>query len=625
MKAIRIAAVLAAVAAIGGSAPGAGAQPRQIVIKDGVTQPVFSYEDAIRETVYVQSSIDDDLDGSLDLLATDIIRPAETEGGLRVPVIYEQSPYYQDSGRGNEREIKPSEDGDFTPVFFPLYYDNYFVPRGYAVILQDMPGTRNSEGCMVLGGLGELKAGEATVNWLNGDGKAFTATGEEVVADWATGKVGMIGKSYDGSVANGTASTGVPGLTTIVPIAAISRWYDYHLNNGVQYLNAYVTPALFEYLDQGIGDDTSRGLGWVKAQAAGEGYCNVVGTSIVAQAADPRSDYNAFWDERDYLKDVDNVRASVLLIHGLNDYNVKPNNFVAWWEALAKRDVPRKIWLAQMEHIDPFDFRRTEWVTTLHRWFDFWLHGVDNGIMDEPMLDIQRENGRWSREATWPPRNVRKKVLWPTDSGQLVTWAPDAATASFTDDPLQSENTMARNPETPSDSRLAFQTKPLKKDVRISGRMTVSIDARLDRPDTNFTAMLVDYGVAKRVLPTVTTTTEESCHGEGNDQDDPCYLITKQSFQTSAMEIVTRGWLDAKHYADLRMSSPILPATEYTFKWELFGDDYLFKKGHQIGLIIAGSDFDYTIPDPTGATVTVLFGKSRISLPVVGGRRALRF
>ncbi|MDQ3952337.1 MAG: X-prolyl-dipeptidyl aminopeptidase, partial [Actinomycetota bacterium] len=152
--------ILAAAVALSALATAAGAsppptlsqEPGRIRVRNGVTQPVFSYADAVRETVYVQSSIDGDGDQDLDLLATDIIRPAATKGDLQVPVIYEQSPYYQSNGRGNEAEIKAEEDGDFVPTVFPLYYDNYFVPRGYAVVLQDMPGTRNSEGCMVLGG-----------------------------------------------------------------------------------------------------------------------------------------------------------------------------------------------------------------------------------------------------------------------------------------------------------------------------------------------------------------------------------------------------------------------------------------------------------------------------------------
>ena len=52
------------------------------------------------------------------------------------------------------------------------------------------------------------------------------------MADWSNGKNAMIGKSYDGTFANGVAATGVDGLTTIVPISAISDWYDYSRMGG---------------------------------------------------------------------------------------------------------------------------------------------------------------------------------------------------------------------------------------------------------------------------------------------------------------------------------------------------------------------------------------------------------
>ena len=49
----------------------------------------------------------------------------------------------------------------------------------------------------------------------------------------------MIGKSYDGTFANGVASTGVDGLTTIVPISAISDWYDYSRMGGIRFNTHY--------------------------------------------------------------------------------------------------------------------------------------------------------------------------------------------------------------------------------------------------------------------------------------------------------------------------------------------------------------------------------------------------
>ena len=62
------------------------------------------------------------------------------------------------------------------------------------------------------------------------------------------------------------------------------------------------------------------------------------------------------------------------------------------------------------------------------------------------------------------------------------------------------------------------------------------------------------------------------------------------------------------------------PGKRYRFKWEIFGEDYVFKKGHRIGIVIAGSDPDWTVPDGQEATVTVQLKKSRVSIPIVGGK-----
>ena len=612
--------------------PASGDQAPKVRVRNGVTQPDFSYKGAIRETVYVQSNIDGDQDGEPDLLATDIIRPKETSGSLKVPVIYEQSPYYQVLGRGNESETKEEEDGDFVPGVFPLFYDNYFVPRGYAVIHQDMPGTRNSEGCMVLGGRAELIAAEATIDWLDGRGTAFDpATGEEVKADWSTGKVGMIGKSYDASVANGAASTGIPGLETIVPIGGISRWYDYHLNNGVQYYNAYTTPGLFTFaIDQTPPDDEERREQWVQNTFTDNSTCQAKGTEIVAKAADPQGDYNEFWDERDYRKDAENVRASVFVAHGLNDWNVKPNNFVRWFQMLGKEGVPRKIWLSQEGHVDPFDFRRDEWVRTLHRWFDRWLYGIRNGIMSEPMADIERAADRWKTYRKWPARNARQVNLWLKDKTNKRPGAfalrPARGKQSYTDANDQSEREMVTQRHRDKPNRLIFLSKPLKRSLRVSGRFKVNLSARVDRVDTNFTARLVDYGKARRVdhegsgEGISTSETEESCYGASSQRDDACYFVTSKNTAVENIEIVSRGWLDARHNESLRRNTPLEPGKRYTFDWEIFGEDYVFKKGHRFAIVIAGSDPDWTVPDGQEANVTVQLRKSRVSIPIVGGK-----
>src|SRR5947208_2046393 len=131
--------VITALAVVG--APTASAAQPAFLIQDGVSQPIFSYQNAIRETAWVETGQDQDRDGKTDRVAADIIRPAEPAArGQRVPVIMEVSPYYQSPGRGNDAQVKTyAPDG--TPQQFPLFYDNYFVPRGYAVVLVDVGGT----------------------------------------------------------------------------------------------------------------------------------------------------------------------------------------------------------------------------------------------------------------------------------------------------------------------------------------------------------------------------------------------------------------------------------------------------------------------------------------------------
>ncbi|GAB3801892.1 Xaa-Pro dipeptidyl-peptidase [Virgibacillus kimchii] len=584
-------------------------------LEDGVTAPIYSYEDAIKETIYIASEMDSDRDGEMDLIAADIMRPQETEEGVEVPVIMDASPYYESMGRGNESEIK-DPDGDGINDFFPLYYDNYFVPRGYAVVLPDMTGTYNSDGCPTTGGWEETEGVKVVIDWLNGEGMAWDADGNEIQADWSTGKVGMVGKSYDGTLANAAAAEGVEGLETIVPIGAISSWYDYYRYGGIPFY--YNGPS---------------GLAQRVTASGNVEQCAPVREDMRIAADDATGNYNEFWEERDYVKDADQVEASVFVIHGINDYNVKANHFSNWWNELAENDVPRKLWISQTGHVEPFDFRRAEWVDTLHRWFDYWLLDIDNGIMDEPMVDIERGKDEWETYSAWPDENTEdvNVRLAPSDElpGTLAT-SPvlDSFTQSFSDDPRQTDAEMVEDEFTDKDNRLIFLSPELEEDVRLSGVPELDIHAAIDEEDTNLTAMIVDYGSDERINHRsreegIRTLDTVSCWGEGDDVDDGCYRDTEIVTHEADYEIVTHGWLDAQNRESLEYQVPLVPGEKYSFTWETLPEDYVFKEGHRIGIVIAGSANRWTVPDQNRATFDVSLGDSNISLPIVGGKKAL--
>ena len=110
-------------------------------------------------------------------------------------------------------------------------------------------------------------------------------------------------------------------------------------------------------------------------------------------------DYNAFWAARDYLGKVDRIRASVFVVHGLNDFNVRTKAFAEWWYRLAKAGVERKIWLHNGGHGGPGGAGATAYQRAQNRWFDHYLFGVDNGVESEPRATVQREDGSYTQEA----------------------------------------------------------------------------------------------------------------------------------------------------------------------------------------------------------------------------------
>jgi X-Pro dipeptidyl-peptidase len=431
---------------------------------------------------------------------------------------------------------------------------------------------------------------KAAIDWLNGRAPGFAADGTPVsAAAWTTGRVGMIGKSWDGSIANGVAATGVDGLATIVPISAISSWYDYMRFNGTLRAEGYPS-----YLQGVVSDRVAE--------------CAAVTSSLANDSADDTANFNAFWQARDYRPAAGKVRASVFVVHGVNDLNVTTPQFAQWWADLAAQHVPRKIWLHQTGHVDPFDVRRPEWVDALHQWFDYWLQGLPNGVMSQPRATVETAPGVFTSQADWP-------------SSRPVSTSLGTGIVSYTDESLTEDQAIA-DPSSAQAGRLAFRYGPLTAPLRISGTPSLSLRVRVDRPTTQLTARLVDYGTAARVQydsgEGVRSLTTQSCYGESTGYDDACYYDVAENVATTDHAVLTRGWLDAAHHTSLRFQTPLRPNRWYTVTVPISPYDVILPAGHTLGLILTQSDQEYTAAENTGATVQIDLSRSALSLPIAG-------
>ncbi len=224
------------------------------VFVDGQAQIVPAFQDSadwIRETLWVETEFDSDRDGRRDRMFVDVTRQRQTDtAGLKVPVIYESSPYF--AGTSGNREflwdvkqelgVEPPRRTSQPQIAFRPTRENVstslvgtWVPRGFAVVHSDAPGTGLSQGCVTVGSDPEQLAPKAIVDWLNGRARGYrTVTGsEEVSAPWSTGKVGMTGTSYNGTIPLAAAVTGVKGLEAIIPVAPNTSYYHYYRSHGL--------------------------------------------------------------------------------------------------------------------------------------------------------------------------------------------------------------------------------------------------------------------------------------------------------------------------------------------------------------------------------------------------------
>ncbi len=598
-------AVLSAIT-FGGSLPAQAQAPNDArpVFENGEAQVVEAFADPgqwIRHDLWVETPFDSDGDGTPDRVHVDVTRPSQTEDGLRLAVIYESSPYYSGVGTVDSRYFwdvshevgeTPPERDEMPSIQHqsrrPTISNSHvatWVPRGFAVIHSQSPGTGLSQGCPTVGGINESLAPKAVIDWLNGRARGFTEAvgGEEVEAYWATGKVGMTGTSYNGTLPLAAATTGVEGLEAIIPVAPNTSYYHYYRSNGLVrapggYLGEDVD-VLYDFINSG---DPER-----------RAWCDEhIRDGEMAEGRDRLSgDYNDFWSGRDYLQAIDGVRAATLMAHGFNDWNVMPEHSYRITEALKERGVPVQIYYHQAGHGGEPPHRM------MNRWFTRYLYDVENGVEDDPRAWIVREDDGADDPTAYedyPHPEAAGVTLYPTAGGGRVGalgWsaAERGTVEGLVDDVALSGGDLAAAEA--SRHRLLYTTSELTEPVHISGVPTVTVRVAADAEAANLSVWLVS-------LP----------------WEDDARLLDN---------VITRGWADPQNHLSLTESSPLEPGEFREVTFALQPDDQVIPAGQRIGLMIFSSDREFTLWPDAGTALDIDLSGTSITLPVVGGREAL--
>ena len=128
------------------------------------------------------------------------------------------------------------------------------------------------------------------------------------------------------------ATTGVDGLRTIVPVSAISSWYDYYRANGlVRAPHSDMSGAGERFPGRG-----PRRAGGVRRRAGGTENCRDIAEEMLAVRTGSPATTARTGTTATTCTAPSGFKASVFVVHGLEDYNVMPKAFTSWWEQLER-------------------------------------------------------------------------------------------------------------------------------------------------------------------------------------------------------------------------------------------------------------------------------------------------
>ena len=186
-------------AAEGGAGRRGSREPRHVAAPapavptfvNGMAQPVFATGEAnwVNHELWVESNFDSDNDGKPDRIHVDVSRPTETDTeGLKVPVIFEDSPYYAGGSASPncavDHELGATPAARIRAPYFnaeqhePADQHRPTSPHGCRAAspscTPSRPARGHSDGCTTSGAPNETLGAVAVIDWLNGRAKGYT-------------------------------------------------------------------------------------------------------------------------------------------------------------------------------------------------------------------------------------------------------------------------------------------------------------------------------------------------------------------------------------------------------------------------------------------------------------------
>ena len=487
-------------------------------------------------------------------LSADVYRP---QAAGRYPVILSRTPYTKTSGS-------------------TFRIAKYFVANGYVFVAMDVRGRGDSDGTFVPYKADGLDGYDA-IEWC-------------AAQPWSTGKVGTLGGSYNGVIQWLTAVHQPPHLAAMIPMVSPSDPF-------VEFPTGLPIPQLLSWyhITAGKVSQNMEAVDWTKL------YWHLPIFTMDEAMGRPNKNWkdfvehsklDSYWEPLRYQNKFDRVKVPVLGISGWYDDEQigTPLNFAGMTSKTIDEKVRRtqRLLMGPWPHainstskLGEVDFGPTATIdlnNTWLRWFDYWLKGTDNGVMQEaPVRIFVMGENVWRNENEWPMARTKWTKYFLSSGGRANTLSGNGS-LSMTEPATEGTDTYKYDPANPvpfltspsfaqiggpDDYRkveeredvLVYSTEPLLEDMEVCGPIKVKLFASSSARDTDFMAKLIDVwpnGFAQRL---------------------------------------TDGMVRARFREGMDKPSLIEPGRVYGYDIDLWNTCQLYKKGHRVRLEISSSAF----------------------------------
>jgi putative CocE/NonD family hydrolase len=441
----------------------------------------------------------------------------------------------------------------------------WWVPRGYAAVRVDGRGSGRSPGQCEPWSLAEAIDFYDTIEWA-------------AAQPWCNGNVGLSGISYYAINQWFVANLQPPSLKAIVPWEGFADIYRDALYHG-GILSVFMTNWFTAHLLHHTQGRASQTLpdGWQTNMLWTWLHNNLDSGQLRGAQAQ--------WDR---------IVVPMLTVGNWTGFGLHlRGNTEAFVRAASKH---KKLRMHNGSHVHPFytDEGKNDQI----RFFDYWLKGIDNGVMNEPPVKLAIRHGadkiEWRFENEWPLARTKWTKLYfdlsppakdmPQNAAGLVSTNPDQSHSRT----YQSFNLGTMGSTSAASSQVmgggikpgmgvALETLPLPDDVEVTGPLAAVLWVSSETEDMDLFLTLRNFDAA------------------GNE-------ILETGQQGSPVP-VAKGWLRASHRElDPELSLPYRPYHKHTRRQylkpgeivkvevEIWPTSMVFKKGHRIRLDVQPRD-----------------------------------